>query len=198
MGAVSFAGVIVLLEFAIGGRDLQNGLALSVFGMLVGYCTASEAHFLGRIKISRFSKEAALYAGYTTHMVVILQVLFWMDEPGMRHFLMILGWVIVYGGITFFFIGTNAYEYRDRIDRAVSTTEMMFPFAILVLYLGVSALTNQVILGVIAVCFATLFSPSIPFRHDPENAPRIYRILGVVFCCGCFVYALTLFPRLTG
>lgn len=119
-----------------------------------------------------------------------------MDEPGMRHFLMILVWVIVYGGFTFFLIGTNAYKYRGRIDRAVSTTEMMFPFAILVLYLGLSALTNQVILGVIAVCFATLFSPSIPNRYDPENAPRIYRILGVVFCGGCFVYALTLLPHL--
>ena len=110
MGAVSFAGVIVLLEFAIGGRDLQNGLALSVFGALLGYCAASAMHFIGRIKISRFSKEAALCAGYATIIFVKLQVLFWMDEPGMRHFLMILVWVIGYGGITFFLTGTNAYK----------------------------------------------------------------------------------------
>jgi len=116
-GGLIFMCAITLLEFPMGGRNLQSGLARAVFGGIVGFCSARAFSYAMCVQVARFSREAASYAGFMTLFVVAINAL-----GGNKDISLLSGaidvvvFTVIYGGLSFLVLGVKTYPDRIKVS----------------------------------------------------------------------------------
>lgn len=194
-GALIFMAVITLLEFPMGDRDLQTGLARAVFGGIVGFCSARAFSLEVQVQMARFSRQAACYVGYLTLSVVAINAL-----SGNKDVLTTNGAVdlvvfaLVFGGVMFFLI--RGRSDLDRNTLSLSYQDVAFPWGLVALLIVMILITGSRELGAITLAAGSLFSPVWPYENDAQGADKWHRIWGLGLCCLGVIYYFTLYPQL--
>lgn len=194
-GALMFMCAITLLEFPMGDRDLQAGLARAVFGGIVGFCSARAFSCAMCVQVARFSREAASYAGFMTLFVVAINAL--SGNKDVSSFDVVIALVVftrTYGGLTYMLLG--ARDTPDRIKVPVSWRDVVLPWGLIVLMIAVIVITGSRELATIAVALGILFSPVLLYDNDTDGADKRHQKWGVALCGLCAVYYFTMYPNL--
>ena len=177
-GALMFMAVITLLEFPMGDRDLQAGLARGVFGGVVGFCSARAFSCAMRVQVTRFSREAASYAGFMTLFVVTINALSGNKDVSLFDAVIALVvFTVIYGGLSFFFLGVQTYP--DRIKLSLSWLDVVLPWGLIVLMIAVIVITGSRELATIAFALGILFSPVLPYDNDTDGADKRHQKWGI-------------------
>ena len=194
-GALMFMAVITLLEFPMGDRDLQAGLARAVFGGIIGFCSARAFSCAMRVQVARFSREAASDAGFMTLFVVAINALSGNKDVSLFDAVIALVvFTLTYGGLTYMLLG--ARDNPDRIKVSVSWRDVVLPWGSIVLMIAVVVITGSRELATIAVALGILFSPVLPFDNDTDGADKRHQKWGIGFCALGVIYYFTVYPDL--
>lgn len=194
-GALMFMAVITLLEFPMGDRDLQAGLARGVFGGVVGFCSARAFSCAMRVQVTRFSREAASYAGFMTLFVVTINALSGNKDVSLFDAVIALVvFTVIYGGLSFFFLGVQTYP--DRIKLSLSWLDVVLPWGLIVLMIAVIVITGSRELATIAVALGILFSPVLPYDNDTDGADKRHQKWGIGLCALGVIYYFIEYPDL--
>ena len=190
-----FMAVITLLEFPMGDRNLQTGLARAVFGGVIGFCAARAFSYAMRVQVTRFSREAASYAGFMTLFVVAINALSGNKDVSLFDAVIALVvFTLTYGGLTYMLLG--ARDNPDRIKVSVSWRDVVLPWGLIVLMIAVIVITGSRELATIAVALGILFSPVLPYDNDTDGADKRHQKWGIGLCGFGVVYYVTLYPQL--
>ena len=194
-GALMFMAVITLLEFPMGDRNLQSGLACAVFGGVIGFCSARAFSCAMRVQVARFSREAASDAGFMTLFVVAINALSGnKDVSSFDAVIALVVFTLTYGGLTYMLLG--ARDNPDRIKVSVSWRDVVLPWGSIVLMIAVVVITGSRELATIAVALGILFSPVLPFDNDTDGADKRHQKWGIGFCALGVIYYFTVYPDL--
>ena len=194
-GALMFMAVITLLEFPMGDRNLQSGLACAVFGGVIGFCSARAFSCAMRVQVARFSREAASDAGFMTLFVVAINALSGNKDVSLFDAVIALVvFTLTYGGLTYMLLG--ARDNPDRIKVSVSWRDVVLPWGSIVLMIAVVVITGSRELATIAVALGILFSPVLPFDNDTDGADKRHQKWGIGFCALGVIYYFTVYPDL--
>ena len=194
-GALMFMAVITLLEFPLGDRNLQSGLARAVFGGVIGFCSARAFSCAMRVQVARFSREAASDAGFMTLFVVVINALSGNKDVSLFDAVIALVvFTLTYGGITYILLG--ARDNPDRIKVSVSWRDVVLPWGLIVLMIAVIVITGSRELATIAVALGILFSPVLPYDNDTDGADKRHQKWGIGLCALGVIYYFTVYPDL--
>ena len=194
-GALMFMAVITLLEFPMGDRDLQAGLARGVFVGVIGFCSARAISCAMRVQVTRFSREAASGAGFMTLFVVVINALSGnKDSSLLSGAIDLFVFIVIYGGLSFFFLGVQTYP--DRIKVSLSWRDVVLSWGLIVLMIVVIVITGSRELATIAVALGILFSPVLPYDNDADGADKRHQKWGIGLCALGVIYYFTLYPQL--
>ena len=194
-GALMFMAVITLLEFPLGDRDLQAGLARGVLGGVIGFGSARAFSCAMRVQVTRFSREAANDAGFMTLFVVAINALSCNKDVFLFDAVIALVvFTLTYGGLTFMLLG--ARDNPDRIKVPVSWRDVVLPWGLIVLMIAVIVITGSRELATIAVAQGILFSPVLPYDNDTDGADKRHQKWGIGLCALGVFYYFTVYPDL--
>ena len=194
-GALMFMAVITLLEFPMGDRDLQTGLACAVFGGIIGFCSARAFSCAMRVQVTRFSREAASYAGFMTLFIVAINALSGnKDSSLLSGAIDLVVFTVIYGGLSFFFLGMQ--NNPDRIKVSLSWRDEVLPWGLIVLMIAVVVITGSRELATIAVALGILFSPVLPYDNDTDGADKRHQKWGIGLCALGVIYYFTVYSDL--
>ena len=194
-GALMFMAVITLLEFPMGDRNLQSGLACAVFGDVIGFCSARAFSCAMRVQVARFSREAASDAGFMTLLVVAINALSGNRDVSLFDAVIALVvFTLTYGGLTYMLLG--ARDNPDRIKVPVSWRDVVLPWGLIVLMIAVIVITGSRELATIAVALGILFSPVLPYDNDTDGADKRHQKWGIGLCALGVIYYFTVYPDL--
>ena len=148
-----------------------------------------------RVQVTRFSREAASYAGFMTLFVVAINALNGnKDSSLLGGAIDVVVFSVIYGGLSFFFLGGQTYP--DRIKLSLSWLDVVLPWGLIVLMIAVIVITGSRELVTIAVALGILFSPVLPYGNDTDGADKQHQKWGIGLCALGVIYYFTVYSDL--